>query len=218
MIRLSVWWESEFSWDGAVLQSSINGGLTWQNVGAFGDPNNWYTDNTINGLPGGQQSGWSGRVNTNNGSNGWKTAEHALTGLGGQPGVLLRIAFGADPSVNDDGFAFDDVVVFETPAQEAKMMALTAPADGCGLSTTEAVKVKFKNTGTQPITSINLSYTVNNGAPVTATAAPINVLPGDSLTYTFAQTANLATPGAYSFVAWCNLGVTPLHSTIPWPA
>ncbi|TAE60289.1 MAG: hypothetical protein EAZ89_01680, partial [Bacteroidetes bacterium] len=209
VIRLSVWWESEFSWDGAVLQSSINGGLTWQNVGAFGDPNNWYTDNTINGNPGGQQSGWSGRVNTNNGSNGWKIAEHALTGLGGQPGVLLRIAFGADPSVNDDGFAFDDVVVFETPAQEAKMVALTAPADGCGLSATEAVKVKFKNVGTQPITSINLSYKLNNGTPVTATVAPINVLPGDSLTYTFTQTANLATPGAYTFVAWCNLAGDP---------
>ncbi|MGB6269651.1 MAG: hypothetical protein WBF67_11660, partial [Olleya sp.] len=46
-IELSVWWESEFSWDGTVLQSSIDSGATWQNVGVVGDPNNWYTDNSI---------------------------------------------------------------------------------------------------------------------------------------------------------------------------
>ena len=54
-IEFSVWWNSEFSWDGMVLQSSINNGTSWQVVGAFGDPNNWYTDTTINGNPGGQQ-------------------------------------------------------------------------------------------------------------------------------------------------------------------
>ena len=37
-IKMDVWWESEFSWDGAVLQSSTDGGTTWANVGAFGDP------------------------------------------------------------------------------------------------------------------------------------------------------------------------------------
>ena len=48
------------------LQSSIDGGTTWQNVGAKGDPNNWYTDNSINGAPGGQTAataeGWTGRI------------------------------------------------------------------------------------------------------------------------------------------------------------
>src|SRR6478609_7915209 len=61
--EMKAWWNSEFSWDGAVLQSSIDGGATWQKVGAFGDPNNWYTDNTLNGAPGGQPAasaeGWT---------------------------------------------------------------------------------------------------------------------------------------------------------------
>ena len=51
VISMSVWWHSEDSWDGAVLQSSLDDGMTWQNVGAFGDPNNWYNDNTINSSP-----------------------------------------------------------------------------------------------------------------------------------------------------------------------
>lgn len=112
-VRMSVWWNSEFSWDGAALQSSIDGGLTWQNVGANGDPNNWYNDNTINGAPGGQQEGWTGRNSTNNGSGGWVTAVHELTGLAGTTDARLRVAFGSDGAVHDEGFAFDDVLVFD---------------------------------------------------------------------------------------------------------
>jgi hypothetical protein len=108
-IQMSIWWESEFSWDGAVLQSSVDGGTTWQNIGALNDPNNWFNDNSINGNPGGQQIGWTGRDGT--GSNGWVTASNDLTGLGGLNNVLLRVAFGSDGSVQDDGFAFDDITV-----------------------------------------------------------------------------------------------------------
>ncbi len=121
-IQMSIWWESEFSWDGAVLQSSINGGTSWQNVGALNDPNNWYNDNSINGNPGGQQIGWTGR--NGSGSNGWVTASNDLIGLGGQSAVLLRIAFGADGSVNDDGFAFDDIFVVNNSCPQPS--ALTA--------------------------------------------------------------------------------------------
>ncbi|MCS7074557.1 MAG: PKD domain-containing protein, partial [Bacteroidia bacterium] len=107
------WWNSEYSWDGAVLQSSIDEGLTWQNVGNFNDPNNWYNDNSINGNPGGQMTGWSGRFNT--GSGGWVVARNQMPSLAGKPSVRLRIAFGADGSIQDDGFAFDDVRIAEGP-------------------------------------------------------------------------------------------------------
>ncbi|MEJ6792564.1 MAG: immune inhibitor A, partial [Lacinutrix sp.] len=110
-ITFNIWWESEFSWDGTVLQSSIDGGATWNNVGAVGDPGNWYTDNTIGGAPGGQQEGWTGRDGT--GSNGWVLASHSLDGLAGQSNVLLRFAFGSDGSVQDEGVAFDDITVFD---------------------------------------------------------------------------------------------------------
>ena len=115
-IELSIWYDIEFSWDGAVLQSSIDGGTTWVNVGAFGDPNNWYTDNTINGAPGGQQEGWSGTGAA--GTNAWVTARHPLTGLGGQANVIFRVAFGSDGSVTDEGFAFDDINIFEVTCPE----------------------------------------------------------------------------------------------------
>ncbi|MFT5849066.1 fibronectin type III domain-containing protein, partial [Psychroserpens sp.] len=115
-IEMSVWWNSEFSWDGMVLQSSIDGGTTWQNVGANGDPNNWYNDGTIAGNPGGQQEGWTGR--NGSGSEGWLIARHSLNGLGGQANVTLRVAFGSDGSVTDEGVAFDTVSIFEVSCPE----------------------------------------------------------------------------------------------------
>ncbi len=112
-IQFSIWWNAEFSWDGLVLQSSVNGGSTWQNVGSFNDPNNWYNDTTINGNPGGQQIGWTGRNSSSNGSGGWVSASNALTGLAGQSNVIIRFAFGSDGSVNDNGVAFDLVNIFD---------------------------------------------------------------------------------------------------------
>ena len=77
-LALSVWWQSEFSWDGANITYSTDGGTTWNLLGAFGDPNNWYTDNTINGNPGGSQQGWTGREVSSNGSGGWVTAKQDI--------------------------------------------------------------------------------------------------------------------------------------------
>lgn len=100
----NVWWQAENSWDGANLQTSIDGGATWQTVGAFGNPGNWYTDNTVSGLTfTGSQDGWTGA------GGGWVNATHDLTGMGGQSSVYLRVTFGSDASVTQEGFAFDDV-------------------------------------------------------------------------------------------------------------
>jgi len=112
-IQARVFWNSEFSWDGMVLQSSIDAGATWQNVGAFGDPNNWFTDNSIGGNPGGQQEGWTGRNSSSNGSGGWVTVTHALTGLNNQSSVIFRFAFGSDGSATDEGVGFDFVEIFD---------------------------------------------------------------------------------------------------------
>ena len=112
VIDLNVWWNAEFSWDGMNIETSIDGGVTWQLVGAMGDQTNWYNDNTVAGNPGGFQSAWSGRTSTTNGSGGWVNARHHLTGVGNQPNVKIRISFGTDGSVTDDGVAFDDIKIY----------------------------------------------------------------------------------------------------------
>lgn len=115
-VAMKIWWESEFSWDGAVLQSSTDGGKTWTAIGNYGDPDNWYNDNSINGNPGGQLLGWTGRASTANSSGGWVRAQHKLPpALIGQPSVRLRFAFGSDGFQTDDGFAFDDFTIAAIP-------------------------------------------------------------------------------------------------------
>ncbi|MEY3443015.1 MAG: hypothetical protein RLZZ519_1296 [Bacteroidota bacterium] len=114
-IGLDAWWNAEFSWDGANLQTSIDSGQTWQNVGQNGDPYNWYTDDAIDGAPGGSNEGWTGRNATNDGSGGYVRSVHSLAYLAGEPAVLLRVAFGSDGSVVDDGFAFDNLTIARQP-------------------------------------------------------------------------------------------------------
>lgn len=119
-LALSVWWQSEFSWDGANITYSTDGGTTWNLLGAFGDPNNWYTDNTINGNPGGSQQGWTGREVSSNGSGGWVTAKQDIpTALFAESAVRFRVNFGSDGSVQDEGFSFDNFAIASPPVFDA---------------------------------------------------------------------------------------------------
>jgi hypothetical protein len=199
-IEMKIWWSSEGGWDGAVLQSSINGGTTWQNVGALSDPFNWYNDNSLDGRAGGQDIGWAGTGTSS--SSGWVTAKHALTGLGGQSSVLLRIAFGSDASVQYDGFAFDDISIYQTPSNDVELVAITSPAtSGCGFTNAETVTVTIKNNGTiaTPV-PFPVSYQLGAAAPVVenvTTAIPV----GLTQTFSFANKVNLATVGTYNLTA-----------------
>ncbi len=167
-IEMSVWWNSEFSWDGMVLQSSIDSGGSWQNVGAFGDPNNWYNDNSIAGNPGGQQEGWSGRGGT--GSGGWVIARHALTGLGGQSNVIFRVAFGSDGSVTDEGVAFDTVSIFDVTCPEPTGVTVGAiTATTADISWTPAGSETSWEVAVQPAgTGVPTSGTTTTNNPYTA--------------------------------------------------
>ncbi|MEM6261584.1 MAG: PKD domain-containing protein, partial [Bacteroidota bacterium] len=200
VFRASVWWESEEDFDGTVVQYSLDGGSSWVNIGAFGDPNNWFNNDNITGDPGGQPEGWSGTVGSG-GSGAWVTAERALTGLGGEPNVLIRFAFGSDGSVTEEGFAFDNVEIFDSPPTEAAMVNLLRPQTGCGLTNKDSVEVSYANTGSNSFDSTMLFYQIGTGSPVMALDTA-NIKPGDTVSYTFATTANLATPGTYDFTIW----------------
>ncbi|NSW46129.1 MAG: fibronectin type III domain-containing protein [Bacteroidales bacterium] len=194
---------SESSYDGAALQASIDGGLTWQHIGVLGDPNNWYNDNSINGLLfSGSQDGWSGGTNAV-----WVTSMHSVASLAGQPLVKFRIVFGSDASVNSyEGFAFDDFKIFE-PSD----VALVKPIDSttsylCGLTNDEALSIWIKNVASQSINAgevINVWYQLNNNTPVAeflSLSSPLDA--GDSIQYTFNQHVDLSALTTYLFRYW----------------
>jgi len=126
VIEFKVFWETEYHYDGANLQYSLNNGTTWINVGAYNDPTdcytaNWYNYNSINYLStlATVKQGWSGNIQPTagscvggNGSNGWVVAKHCLNNLAGLPNVVFRFTFGAGTSCNGfDGFGFDQVII-----------------------------------------------------------------------------------------------------------
>ncbi|MEZ4777089.1 MAG: GEVED domain-containing protein [Bacteroidia bacterium] len=205
-IEMSVWWNSEFSWDGGVLQSSIDNGTTWQNVGAFGDPDNWYTDNTVNGAPGGSQEAWTGRNSSNNGSGGWVIAKHALDGLGGQSDVKLRVAFGSDTSVEDDGFAFDDIFIYDTPDDDMGVVAFTQPSGIDCSSDSTVVEVMLVNFGL--LTQQNIPVTVNVTGAVNTTLTNVytdSIVSGDTALFVVG-TFNSNIGGTFNFAGYTVLG------------
>ena len=228
LIELDVFWNIEFSWDGAVIQSSIDGGATWQKVGSFGDTVNWYTDNSILGLntleP--SQEGWTGRNSSTNGSNGWLTAKHSLSGLGGISGVILRVAFGSDGSVTDEGFAFDNVFITDSlPNLDGSLSALNAPQvsqDSC-YSNTEDVIVTVKNAGNTALdftldsaaievnitgaTTQTLNFNLNNNSLNSG-----NPLLGGSSIAIPIGTVNLTTAGTYNFESIITIAADSIKS------
>ncbi len=193
--EMKVWWNSEGGWDGAVLQSSIDGGTTWANVGALNDPNNWYNDASLDGRAGGQDIGWAGTGTASSG--GWVTAKHKLTGLGGQSSVQLRIAFGSDASVHYDGFAFDDIRIGDNTNNLA-ITSFVPLTQLCGFGTNEKVEVVLENLGGLPVTGYTVSYTVNGGAAVTAPGPAL--APGVPTNFVFPTGANLSAAGTYTIV------------------
>ncbi len=124
-ISFKIFWETEFKFDGIVLQYSLNGGTTWTNVGAYNDPvnclnDNWFNYNSISWLTSASpKHGWSGRIGLTsgscqggNGSGGWVTAKHCMSALANKPSVRFRFLFGSGTTCNGyDGAAIDDILI-----------------------------------------------------------------------------------------------------------
>ncbi|MCA9321549.1 MAG: hypothetical protein KDB53_12470 [Planctomycetes bacterium] len=151
-LRFNIWWEAEFSNDGLAVETSIDGGASWQVLGSVGglDSANWYNDTTIFGLnPTGNQQGFTGRVSTGNGSGGYVSAVHALGSVAGNPSVLIRFIFGANTgTIVGDGIAIDDIEIFDQ-------------GGGLGQAPQRDLAVLDINTATDLVGG----YTVSSGVP-----------------------------------------------------
>jgi hypothetical protein len=211
IIEMKVWWHSDYEKDGAVLQYSINGGTNWANVGQVGDPNNWFNTTTIpalsfppiSAIP---QMGWSGGVGTNqNGSGGWVTIRNFVKLAAGEPVVKFRVCFGANSSVNGDGFAFDRVSIYEGPTKDAELNGIVSPAlSNCAFGPAFPIKVKLSNKGSQPITNVPISYQINNLPPVNEVITS-SIDSNQTVEYTFNQTFDFSNPGTYNVRCWTAL-------------
>lgn len=109
VFSMQYWNNTDPGKDGALLQSSIDGGLTWQVVGTTTSGINWYDNQTISSSPGGfNQFGWTGRIQQD-----WRIAKNSIDNLAGNNNVRFRIAFSSDERDEFDGFAFNNVTIEE---------------------------------------------------------------------------------------------------------
>lgn len=115
MLSLDYWSDTETGFDGAVLQSSIDAGQTWQTVGTDESGVNWYNTAFLFANPGDQESaskfGWTGPTDS------WQRASHRLDHLIDASAVRFRVAFGSIGTVDTtqklNGFAFDNIFIGE---------------------------------------------------------------------------------------------------------
>ncbi len=179
---ISFWlnYNTELGWDGTRLEYSTDG-ATWTlmgTVGATAPYFNWYTNNVnCSSLP-----AWSGN------SNGWVKVEMknlSLLGLAGQPYVQFKFTFCSDPSVNYDGVSIDDFCIEIPQPYDAGIPAVVSPSGFAPAGSCQDVSVTLENFGLNPLTSLNIYYSVDS-AGVTTLYGPFpwtgNLSPGSSTT------------------------------------
>ena len=172
-ISFKIFWETERKFDGAALQYSTNGGTIWNFVGTANSNStcqgeNWYNTTSVNFL--GSVAGWSGNVQSNSGSclggtgsGVWLNASHNLSAMAGQANVKFRFVFGAGTTCNAyDGFAIDDVNIFEAPLNNTANFSYTCKP---------ARTVDFSGQAVCATSSSWIFGDIGSGASNTSTAA-----------------------------------------------
>jgi hypothetical protein len=213
---LSFWhnFKTESGWDGGVLEYSTDGGTVWRRVdstlgtgGTFNTTNStgWYNNSSASGplVP----PKWSGTSTAYTGhSSGWIQSTTTLVGFGGLSDVRFRWRFASDGSVNDEGWAIDDVTVTVPLANDAGAQSVGRyPSAGVAVGQPVIFHALIKNFGTAAQASIPVSYSVNGGAPV----GPVNATglgPGDTMTVSFTSFPfTPSAPGLYTVKVFTQL-------------
>jgi len=159
--KLSFWQNrnSESGWDGMRIEYSYDS-QNWNLLGGFGYPNtvNWYNEQVINSS---QLPAWAGI------SLGWEYSEISLDPYQSGPFIQFRYVFNSDPSILRDGVTIDDFSVTSALENDAELLSIISPGSLLFEGSIAPIQIIAKNKGTNPISQLNISYAINNGAPQT---------------------------------------------------
>ncbi|MDD4310537.1 MAG: choice-of-anchor D domain-containing protein, partial [Candidatus Cloacimonetes bacterium] len=171
--QISVWinhW-SEAGYDGMILESTLDDGLTWQYVSG----NEGFYSNSLPYAPISAPK-WSGL------SGNWVEYSAPLTGLGNQASVYLRFRFASDNTLALEGVALDDVSIWNSTqpvfsiypsANNFGLIALGGAGStqdfnisnqGAGVITLDPEDITLSGANASEFYLINISETVNIGS------------------------------------------------------
>ncbi len=122
--------------------------------------------------------------------------------INGYAGEEIILAFYATTGSTNDPesylFHITDVKIKNLYAQDAGVTHLLAPSSGCGFSDEEEVTVRIENFGSSTISDFEVAYQINGGAPIVETVSE-SLEYGETMDYTFTQTADLTGEMEYAF-------------------
>lgn len=99
----------------------------------------------------------------------------------------------------------DDMRIYEVSQYDGGVSAILLPQTGsCSLLVDDTVSIRIINYGSDTISDIPVSYTVNGGTPVNETVI-IDLPSGFYVDYTFSQTVDLSAKGTYDIVAYTSV-------------
>lgn len=149
---------------GFYVQWTTNGSSAWNTLGTFNDPTgiNWYTQALTATFPNGF---WDGS------SNGWIKSEYPLSGVVPVNSLIqFRFVFlSANFNLVSDGVSIDDFKIEVALANDAELKSIVSPGPVAIENSATPVQVLLRNNGSIQLTSLDLKYVLNGGAPVSST-------------------------------------------------
>lgn len=202
-LSFSLKFSTEPDYDGCILESTTNGGLSWNKVTGF--TAGGYNNTSTLGMFAPPQ--WSGN------SAGWQRVKVPLASFAGQSNVKFRLHFASDFVTSGEGVAIDSIGITDIFSKDVGVAGITSALGGCGLTSTTPLTVKVKNYGKVLTTGTKIkmgfrmvdfnNILVSAGTDSFTLSSNFNI--NDSLSFTFNSKLNLATPGFYIVKAWTAL-------------
>ena len=191
--------------DGGMIMYSTDANPDWATLGYINDPlgTNWYND-YING-----STYW---IYTN--YDAWINSTYDLSAMNNlQSPVRFRFSFISSPNSsflipNSYGWALADFAInLHAVKVDAGIVSIINPTSYTPTGSNVQVKVRIKNFGTDTLSTIPLSYQVDNNTPVLDTFSILNsqfsILPDSSAEFTFRKT--FTSKYAYNLCASTNV-------------
>jgi hypothetical protein len=202
--------------DGVTLDYSLDEGQSWLRVDTdfFELSRDWHNHLSISSVSSytGNGSGWTGTT-------GWINPRVVLPSQTSfQPFVRLRVLFASNPlEVAYEGAAIDNVKIYPVP-YDVGIIALVGPDDDCELDQQQAITVAVSNLGIntlkqEMVIPLGIRDDLSLSESIEELILPRDLLPGDTIHYTFDQTFDFKQPGIYNFSAFTMLQENPSF----WP-